>query len=67
MDKSNPMWPFYGPKYEGNQTVYGSVEDRLNAVKSMDRETLEAALMIPGLQKTVERAIHSKLNKLGVK
>lgn len=68
MDKTNPSWPFEGPKYGSNQLYYLSVDERLDAVRlRMDREALEAALLVPGLQKTVERAIRSRLRKLGVK
>lgn len=66
MDKSNPMWPFYGPKYGETQTVYQAVDERLHAVRRMDRETLEAALLVPGLQKTVEHHVRHMLKKMGV-
>lgn len=67
MDKPIPLWPFYGPKYGDMQTVYGATDERLNAVKLMDREALEAALLVPGLQKTVEHAVRARLKKMGVK
>lgn len=66
MDKSNPMWPFYGPNYCKTQTVYQAADDRLTAVKRMDRETLEAALLVPNLQKTVEHAVRARLKKTEV-
>lgn len=67
MDKSNPLWPFEGPKYGTHQLYYLSADERLNAVRlRMDREALEAALLVPGLQKTVESAIRSRLKKMGV-
>jgi hypothetical protein len=67
IDKTNPLWPFAGPCYGGRQLYQLAVDDRLAAVREMDREALEAALLVPGLQKTVESVIRSKLRKLGVK
>ena len=66
MDKLNPKWPFYGPKYGDLQTVCGDANGRLIAVKNMDSETLEAALLVPGLQKTVEHAVRARIKKMGV-
>lgn len=64
-EKVNPMWPFYGPKYGDLQTIYTSADDRLNAVRRMDHKHLAAALLVPGLQKTVELAIHARLKTMG--
>lgn len=66
MDKTNPLWPFAGPKYGNHQLYQMAADDRLAAVVLMDREALEAALLVPGLQKTVEHAIRSRLKKLAV-
>lgn len=66
MDIYDPNWPFAGPRYGELQTYQNSVEDRLNAVRRMDKEALLAALNVPDLQKTVERAIRSRLKKLEV-
>lgn len=64
----NPMWPFAAASYERGddviQTYHITVDDRIAAVKRMtDRATLEAALAVPNLQKTVERAIRARLKK----
>ena len=66
MDKTNPRWPFATHRYGSWQGYAVSVDDRLRVVRErMDREMLEAALNVTGLQKTVERAIRSRLRKLG--
>jgi hypothetical protein len=65
IDKTNPLWPFSGPRYSGHQLYQIGVDDRLAAVREMDREALEAALLVPGLQKTVASVIRSRLRKLG--
>lgn len=64
----NPMWPFAAGRYERGDEVlqlyHVTVDDRIAAVKRMtDRAQLEAALGVPGLQKTVERAIRARLKK----
>lgn len=66
MDKTNPMWPFAGPKYGEQQFYLTNADCRILAVRRMDRETLEAALVVPGLQKTVEHSIRSKLKNMEV-
>lgn len=66
MDKTNPLWPFAGPRYGTHQLYYLSGDERLDAVTRMDREALEAALLVPGLQKTVENAIRARLRKMGM-
>lgn len=68
MDKSNPLWPFTGPKYGDMQFYITNADCRILMVRGMtDREPLEAALLVPGLQRTVERAIRARLTKLEVK
>lgn len=50
--------------------VYGhpcgacDAQTRLDMVKKFNREQCEAALKINGLQKSVEKALHSRINKL---
>lgn len=41
-----------------------TVADRLSAINGFDREQLLAALQCPGLQKSVERRIKSRLKTL---
>ncbi len=49
----------------GSICYTGDVEGRLRIVKSCrDIESLKLALKIPGLQITVEKAIHSRIRKL---
>lgn len=43
---------------------YATVEDRIPAVARFDRAQCEAALKLPDLQKTVERALHARLRHL---
>lgn len=67
MDKTNPAWPFAGPKYGDQQFYLINADCRILAVRRMtDCEALKAPLAVPGLQKSVERAIRARLKKLGV-
>lgn len=50
------------PGYPNTQLMAG--EDRIAAVREFDRDQCRAALEVPGLQKTVEKAIHARLRKL---
>lgn len=57
----NEQNPFMDPRRN-----YGAVdaEARLDRVRDFDREQCARALRVPGLQKTVERAIHVRQRKL---
>lgn len=57
--------PFKGPCYNGHQCYEQTTEDRIRKVSTFDADQCAAALAVPGLQKTVERAIHVRLRKLG--
>lgn len=56
--------PFKGPCYNGQQLYHLVVDDRIRMVKDFDAEQCTAALQVPGLQKTVDRAIRTRLCKL---
>lgn len=56
--------PFKGPCYDGHQTYHVTAEDRINMVKSFNKSQCNAALKVPGLQKTVEQAITKRLRLL---
>lgn len=56
--------PFAGPKYGDIQTYHLGADDRIQAVKAFTREQCLAALEVPGLQKTVERAVKVRLRRL---
>lgn len=56
--------PFKGPCYNGNQLYHLTVDDRIRMVKDFDAEQCAAALSVPCLQKTVHRAIRTRLRKL---
>ncbi|WP_216356434.1 hypothetical protein, partial [Pseudomonas aeruginosa] len=45
---------------------YGAVstDDRLRALDSFNLEQCRAALSVPGLQKTVEKKLHSRIRQL---
>ena len=63
------FWPFRGQRYETSsgpiQTYACDAQSRLDAVMRMtDRATLDAALAVPGLQKTVEAAIRRRIWQL---
>lgn len=56
--------PFKAGIHAGTQTYYGTVEDRVNAVARFDCPQCDAALKLPGLQKTVEVAVRRRLRYL---
>ncbi|WP_342162072.1 hypothetical protein Q7586_28015 (plasmid) [Pseudomonas aeruginosa] len=41
-----------------------SADDRLRVLESFDLEQCRAALSVPGLQKTVEKKLHSRIRQL---
>ncbi|MFO6209906.1 hypothetical protein [Pseudomonas aeruginosa] len=41
-----------------------STDDRLRALDSFNLEQCSAALSVPGLQKTVEKKLHSRIRQL---
>ncbi|ART47581.1 MULTISPECIES: hypothetical protein [Acidovorax] len=53
--------PFKAGVHGGTQTYYGVAEDRIRAVAWFDRAQCEAALKLPGLQKTVAAAVQRRL------
>lgn len=57
--------PFAATVYNGHQTYHMTVDDRIAAVRRFTREQCQAALALPGLQKTVARAVRSRLRQLG--
>lgn len=61
MDMDNP---FKAGCYNGIQTYSITADDRISAVEKFDISQCLAALRVPHLQRTVERAIHSRLRKL---
>ncbi|CAM3121513.1 hypothetical protein [Cupriavidus taiwanensis] len=56
--------PFKGPCYDGQQTFHVAAGDRIGMVKKFDKAQCEAALQVPGLQKTVENAVKVRLRQL---
>lgn len=56
--------PFLEKGYKG--MVYGAVDaqSRLDMVKHFNLEQCEAALKVEGLQKSVEKAVQSRMRKL---
>jgi hypothetical protein len=63
------LWPFRCQLYQTAsgpiQTYACDADGRIDAVKRMtDRATLDAALAVPGLQKTVHAAIVRRIKQL---
>lgn len=56
--------PFSCTVYGGVQCYHLVAEDRIRVVKSFNLAQCEAALKVEGLQKTVERAIRSRMRLL---
>ena len=70
MTAKDPKWPFMGAVYDTPrgpiQCYQVSASDRIDAVQRMtDRPQLEAALDVPGLQKSVAGAIRRRIKQLG--
>lgn len=58
------MNPFKAAVHDGIQTYYGTAEDRIHCVSRFTRAECEAALQLPGLQKTVAAAVQRRLRHL---
>lgn len=58
------MSPFKAAVYSGIQTYHTVAEDRIRVVSSFTRAQCDAALQLPGLQKTVAAAVHRRLRHL---
>ncbi|MCM2494571.1 hypothetical protein [Burkholderia glumae] len=58
------MNPFLGPLYGDVQTECCTADDRIRMVRDFDRVQCEAALTVPNLQKTVRRAVLTRLKML---
>lgn len=56
--------PFKAGRYSGTQLYPLSAEDRIHVVKDFDRAACNAALLVPGLQKTVAAAVKRRLRYL---
>lgn len=57
--------PFAATVYGSHQTYHVTADDRIAAVRHFTtREQCRAALVLPGLQKTVARAVRSRLRQL---
>lgn len=55
------MNPFKASVHNGTQLYHLTAEDRVHAVAWFDRAQCEAALKLPGLQKSVEAAVQRRL------
>jgi hypothetical protein len=62
----SPRDPFAAARYGDIQTWYITAEDRIRAVRGFSAAQCESALKLPELQKTVERAVRSRLRMLRV-
>lgn len=56
--------PFAVQIYNGHQCYAQDTTERISMAQSFTADQCHAALKLPGLQKTVERAIHVRLRKL---
>lgn len=56
--------PFKAQRYGDRQLYHTDVASRVGAVKKFDADECHAALRVPGLQKTVEQAVHARLRRL---
>jgi len=59
-----PANPFTVTVYGSHPTYHVTVDDRIAAVRRFDRAQCQAALALPGLQKTVARAVHTRLRQI---
>ncbi|GKS85571.1 hypothetical protein AVMA1855_15485 [Acidovorax sp. SUPP1855] len=56
--------PFKAGVYGGVPTYHVTADDRLRLVSSFERAQCDAALLVPGLQKTVASAVHRRIRHL---
>jgi hypothetical protein len=56
--------PFKAGTYNGHATYHQGVVDRIHCVRTFDHAQCQEALTLPGLQRTVEDAIHARLRVL---
>ncbi|GHD63775.1 hypothetical protein [Jeongeupia chitinilytica] len=56
--------PFAAGNYNGHQCYHVTAEDRMQAVKTFTKQQCLAALELTDLQKTVERAVRSRIRSL---
>lgn len=56
--------PFKAGMYDGVPTYHVTADDRLRVVGSFERAYCAAALLVPGLQKTVASAVHRRIRHL---
>ena len=56
--------PFFAGTYLGRAMYALAADDRLRRVAEFDKSQCEAALLVPGLQKTVRTAIERRLRAL---
>ena len=62
MSAAETMNPFKAGVHSGVQTYHCVAEDRIRAAAWFDRAQCEAALKLPGLQKTVAAAVQRRLH-----
>ncbi|MBL4797200.1 MAG: hypothetical protein JKY50_07290 [Oleispira sp.] len=56
--------PFEAGTFQGRQLYHTNGPDRVEQVRSFDLKECEAGLQVPGVQKTVQRALNSRIKKL---
>ncbi|WP_427310512.1 hypothetical protein [Cupriavidus sp. H39] len=61
---SESTTPFKANCYNGHQTYPVTTEGRIRAVKGFSRAQCHAAVEVPGLQRTVERAVQVRMRQL---
>ncbi|MBW8034182.1 MAG: hypothetical protein FVQ79_00510 [Planctomycetes bacterium] len=61
MKKENP---FVTGAYNGHLVGHIDVDSRIHTVREFNLDQCKRALNVPGLQRTVERAIKSRIRKL---
>lgn len=58
--------PFKAGIYNHRQTYHTSGAERLQQVKGFSLEQCKAGLLVQGIQKSVEKALNSRIKKLAV-
>jgi hypothetical protein len=56
--------PFKAGTFQGRQLYHTNGPDRVEQVRRFGLKECEAGLQIPGVQKTVEKALNSRIKKL---
>jgi hypothetical protein len=56
--------PFKAGIFQGRQLYHSNGPDRIDQARGFNLKECEAGLQVPGVQKTVTKALNSRINKI---